>query len=155
MKNCPYCGQQNPEENQFCNKCGKDMVNIPQTTQTNPVQQQVYTSMPQIVTAQVPQAYMPPMPIVKKKTKWWAILGLLSGVSASGSGILTLIKPPYIYISSHTYGADFYTNTSEQLQDIGRYLENISEILSTGLGCILIALGAFMIWHFVGKLMDK
>ena len=26
MKNCPYCGQQNPEENQFCNKCGRDMV---------------------------------------------------------------------------------------------------------------------------------
>ena len=30
MKNCPYCGQQNPEENQFCNKCGADMVNIPE-----------------------------------------------------------------------------------------------------------------------------
>lgn len=27
MKNCPYCGQQNPEENRFCNKCGNDMVN--------------------------------------------------------------------------------------------------------------------------------
>lgn len=31
MKNCPYCGQQNPEENQFCNKCGADMVNQTQT----------------------------------------------------------------------------------------------------------------------------
>ena len=30
MKNCPYCGQQNPEENQFCNKCGADMVNNPE-----------------------------------------------------------------------------------------------------------------------------
>lgn len=27
MKNCPFCGQQNPEENRFCNKCGADMVN--------------------------------------------------------------------------------------------------------------------------------
>lgn len=30
MKDCPYCGQLNPEENQFCNKCGADMVNIPE-----------------------------------------------------------------------------------------------------------------------------
>lgn len=29
MKNCLYCGQPNPEENQFCNKCGKDIVNYP------------------------------------------------------------------------------------------------------------------------------
>jgi hypothetical protein len=29
MKNCPYCGQQNPEENQFCNKCGADLLKIP------------------------------------------------------------------------------------------------------------------------------
>lgn len=28
MKNCPYCGQPNPEENQFCGKCGKDIVNV-------------------------------------------------------------------------------------------------------------------------------
>ena len=168
MKNCPYCGQENPNENQFCNRCGKDMVNIPQTD-TRPAQQ-AYASMPQIDTPQVPQApvqqptytqtplqqaYMPPVPTVRKKIKWWAILGLLSGVSASGSGILTLIKQPYIYMSSYSYGGDFYTNTSEQLQDIGRYLQNISEILSTGLGCLLIALGMFMIWHFVGKLIDK
>ena len=37
MKNCPYCGQQNPEENQFCNKCGKDMekFSIPETAYAN------------------------------------------------------------------------------------------------------------------------
>ncbi len=29
MKNCLYCGQPNPEENQFCNKCGADIVNSP------------------------------------------------------------------------------------------------------------------------------
>gem|GEM_PF-5897011 len=44
MKNCPYCGQQNPEKNRFCNKCGKDIVNIPQTD-TRPAQQ-AYASMP-------------------------------------------------------------------------------------------------------------
>lgn len=136
MKNCPYCGQQNPDDNQFCNKCG---ANLSQTVATNPVQ----------------QVYTPPMPTVKKKAKWWAILGLLSGVSASGSGILVLNKPTYVYMSQHSYGADFYTQTSEQLRDIGHYLENISEILSTGLGCLLIALGMFMIWHFVGKLIGK
>lgn len=41
MKNCPYCGQQNPEENRFCNKCGKDMVNGVQSpvsvVQTSPL----------------------------------------------------------------------------------------------------------------------
>lgn len=136
MKNCPCCGQQNPEENQFCTRCRADFS---QTPPMNSVQ----------------QVYMPPVPAAKKKTKWWAILGLLSGVSTSGSGILVMIKQPYVYIPSYSYGADFYTNTSEQLQDIGRYLENISDILSTGLGCLLIALGMFMIWHFVGKLMDK
>lgn len=26
MKTCPYCGQQNAEENSFCNQCGADMV---------------------------------------------------------------------------------------------------------------------------------
>ena len=31
MKPCPYCGQSNPEENQFCNNCGADMVNQTQT----------------------------------------------------------------------------------------------------------------------------
>lgn len=31
MKSCPYCGQLNPEENQFCNKCRADMVNQTQT----------------------------------------------------------------------------------------------------------------------------
>ena len=37
MKNCPYCGQQNPEENQFCNKCGKDMekFSVPETVYAN------------------------------------------------------------------------------------------------------------------------
>lgn len=29
MKNCLYCGHPNPEENQFCNKCGRDIVNYP------------------------------------------------------------------------------------------------------------------------------
>lgn len=136
MRNCPYCGQQNPEENQFCNKCGAKLL---QTPPANPVQ----------------QAYMPPIPIVKKKIKWWAILGLLSGVSSSGFGILVLNKLTYVSMSQYSYGGDFYTNTSEQLRDIGMYLENISNILSTGLGCLLIALGMFMIWHFVGKLLDK
>lgn len=28
MKNCPYCGQSNPDDNQFCNKCGRDMVSL-------------------------------------------------------------------------------------------------------------------------------
>lgn len=28
MKNCPYCGQLNPEENQFCVSCGQDMANV-------------------------------------------------------------------------------------------------------------------------------
>ncbi len=37
MKNCPYCGQQNPEENQFCNKCGADMAKFtaPETVYAN------------------------------------------------------------------------------------------------------------------------
>lgn len=37
MKNCPYCGQQNPEENRFCNKCGKDMekFSVPETVYAN------------------------------------------------------------------------------------------------------------------------
>lgn len=157
MKNCPYCGQLNPEENQFCNKCGKDMVNITQTVKTNSAQQ-AYTSMPQAGAIQAPiqQAYIPTMAQpAKKKIHWWAILGLLSGVSSSGFGIFVLNKPTYVYMSQHSYGADFYTQTSEQLRDIGHYLENISEILSTGLGCLLIALGMFMIWHFVGKLIEK
>ena len=37
MKNCPYCGQQNPEKNRFCNKCGKDMekFSVPETVYAN------------------------------------------------------------------------------------------------------------------------
>lgn len=35
MKNCPYCGQQNPESNQFCNKCGADMMNVPKPEPDN------------------------------------------------------------------------------------------------------------------------
>lgn len=37
MKNCPYCGQQNPEENRFCNKCGKDMIKftVPEAVYAN------------------------------------------------------------------------------------------------------------------------
>ena len=29
MKTCPYCYHKNPEENQYCVKCGVDMVNYP------------------------------------------------------------------------------------------------------------------------------
>lgn len=37
MKNCPYCGQQNPEENRYCNKCGKELTNgaVPEVTNSN------------------------------------------------------------------------------------------------------------------------
>lgn len=37
MKSCPYCGQQNPEENRFCNKCGKELTNgaVPEVTNSN------------------------------------------------------------------------------------------------------------------------
>lgn len=29
MKACPFCGQQNPEEDRFCVNCGADLMNAP------------------------------------------------------------------------------------------------------------------------------
>ncbi len=34
MKSCPYCGHQNPDDFQFCVKCGADIVNMTQAAGT-------------------------------------------------------------------------------------------------------------------------
>lgn len=152
MKSCPYCGQENSEENRFCLSCGKDIGYISQSENTNSASED---NAGQSSQTDYQQMYMSSVPTVKKKIKWWNILGLLSGVAASGFGIFVLNKRPLGYISSYTYGADFYTYTSEQLHGIGEYLKSIFEVISVGFGCLLIAFGLFMIWHFTGKLLDK
>lgn len=134
MTNCPYCGQQNPGTNMFCSKCG---ANLFQATSTNYLQQ------------------TPPTPIVKKKIKWWAILGIISGVSSIICGVILSLLTSDVFMTYTSYNGDFYTDTSMQLWELGLHLKNIATILAFGLSSILGVVGWFIICYFTGKLISK
>lgn len=164
MKECPNCGQQNPDTTRYCLNCSEELYEI---YETNPSQQT--DKQPVMETNHVQQADEQPVSEAKpaqpinnfpvQKTNLAktlsALFGIISGGIAEIFGILMLNMKSHTSIVSHIYGGDFYTGTSKQLESLGEYLENIFEILSLGLGFILIILGLFMIWHFLCKLADK
>ena len=170
MKYCIHCGEPNSDENNVCSKCQKPFPNVEeQSVQNNNVSMQPQHNLASFPIQTVPiySAQQPTASTSKrKKSRLGIFSGILSIICGLGTIVLTQLYLPRTFystlIASKTYGADFYTYTSEQLAGIGYIIGDFGYMVSRGFvfllcafGAFLIVLGLFIIAYFKQKAREK
>lgn len=147
---CSRCGMDNPEGNMFCQKCGQNMSEVSQTTcsTVNPV---AFTPGSSVNNG----AYNKLDVTIKKNSKVFPVIGMLSGVLSFIFGLVVMVKDTGIQSYSEIYGGDAYTGIQNAAADTANNVKNLAEICKFGFGAFLIVLGMAIICYFAMKMSNS
>lgn len=145
---CPNCGNQEADGEKFCSKCGTPLPVAPV--------QPVYT---QPVAPAQPAFTMPNFDVnaIKQKTagKVPCVLGMASGVLSAIFGLVTMGANTGYYEASKSYGGDAYTGIQNAAAQAANNTMYLTEMLASGLGMLLIAMGLITFCYFLNKFQEK
>lgn len=147
---CPHCGMDNPEENMFCQKCGKNMSDAPVNTGSTP-NPAAFTPGSSVNS----NAYNNLDATVKKNSKVFPVIGILSGALSILLGIIEMVKGTGSFAHTESYGGDAYTGIQHAAANTANNVQDLAEICKFGFGALLIVLGLAMICFFSMKMSNS
>lgn len=124
---CPSCGTQVSDRLATCPKCG----------------------------AEIPEASVVKLITIGNGTDIWSIIGFICGIIVIIWGIIILNKEAGGKVFSVTFGGDFYTEIHDATRVAANNLQLLCQIISSGIGYLLLAIGLTDICMFGRKLVRK
>lgn len=168
---CANCGNTERDGESFCSKCGTALPPTPAATPINNAAPMgnatpLSNAAPAGNAAPAYNAYnsnsytapnynaAPAMGAVKEKVKGKvsSILGMISGILSILFGFITMAQDTGSWEPSNSYGGDAYTGIQNAAAQAANNIQDLAEIVKTGLGLLLIALGLIAIFYFVTKM---
>ena len=147
---CPHCGMDNPDGNTFCQKCGKNMSDLSANAGAAP-NPSAFTPGPAVNNS----AYNRLDATVKKNSKAFPVIGIISGALSILFGIIEMVKSTGTYARTESYGGDAYTGIQHASAYTANNVQDLAEICKFGIGALLIVLGLGMICYFAMKMSNS
>lgn len=124
---CPSCGTQVSDRLAACPKCGAEIPDVKPIASGN-----------------------------RTRTDIWSIIGFICGIMIIILGIIILNKGTEgNRVFSVTFGGDFYTEIHHATRIAANNLQLLCQLMSSGIGYLLLAIGLTDICMFGRKLVGR